>query len=584
MNKLLRSLFLIMILATISSAQKKEVVAYFPEWGVNYKPYYVKNIETSGAAEIITVINYAFSEPRPDSLGKIVPVFAYPDYAYTQVYSSDISIDGKADDPSQPLKGHFNQLKKLKQRHPHIRIVVSLGGWSGSVYFSDAALTPESRESFVNDCIDIFIKGNLPLRNGAGGKGVAAGIFDGIDIDWEFPISGGPDGIRHNPNDNDNLTELFKLFRKKLDEIDPKLLLTAALPSPKQTVANFNVSEDMKYLDWFCLMTYDFYGGWSPTTGHHTNLLTSEGENELNENKISLDKTVKLFMNRYGVPAKKLVPGLAFYGRGWKNVETINNGLFQSGSAAPGKYEEGHNYYSDVINLTGQGYEMFWDESALASWLYNPKEKIFWTFDDVKSVALKTRYSDAYNLKGVMFWDLSGDDDKGTLIKTIGSKNMPDVVVDNSRNEKSLNTISILQPINNNYFFEGANIIINTEVKEVKDEVVKVEFFINEKSIGYDTALPFSWAWFNAKEGNHYIKVAATDKTGAASVSELVKINVISKNSTFTLWQANKKYSEGEPVIFKGKIYVCIKNHDNSLEVNSPQAGTGHWQLLNGVE
>jgi chitinase len=193
-----------MLLVPIVHAQKKEIVAYFPEWRVKgEKPYYVKNIETSGSADKITVLNYAFIIPQPDSSGRIFPGFLDPYHAYKQIYTTSMSIDGIADDSTRKLRGQFNQLRKLKERHPDLKIVLSIGGWEGCTYFSDAALTSESRESFVNECIKRYIKGDLPEEDGAGGEKVAAGIFDGFDIDWEYPVNGGIEGMHHNASDND---------------------------------------------------------------------------------------------------------------------------------------------------------------------------------------------------------------------------------------------------------------------------------------------------------------------------------------------------------------------------------------------
>lgn len=409
---------LIMLLITNVMSQTKEIVGYFPEWGVNYKPYYVKNIITSGAAEKLTIINYAFGIPTPDSSGKIKVSFETPRYAYAQIYSAENSVDGIADDSSQQLRGHFNQLRKLKKIYPHIKIVVSLGGWLGSVYFSKAALTPESRKIFVDACINLFIKGNLPILEGAGGKGVAASIFDGIDIDWEFPLTGGVEGIFHNQNDMDNLTELFKLFRSELNKINPDYLLTVALPSSLTNLKNYNIESDSKYLNWFLLMNYDYYGGWSPTTGHQTNLLKSKFEPSSGRG-LSQNKIVKYLLEQRKIPSNKIIPGAAFYGRGWKNVSNIQNGLFQQGAVAEGIYEEGFNYYSDLIKLVDKDYKLYWDETAFAPWLYSEKEKIFWTLDTPKSLKLKAKYIEDHDLRGMMFWDLAGDDSVGTMINTI---------------------------------------------------------------------------------------------------------------------------------------------------------------------
>jgi chitinase len=418
-------LIMLILSSSLIKAQKMEIVGYFAgETAENFK-YNVKNIEKSGAANKLTVIDYAFCEPQPGSDGRIIPVFGNPVCDYQQIYPAEYSVDGIKDDSLQALHGNLNQLKKLKVLHPDLKILISIGGWGGCTYFSDAAMTKESREFFVDSCINMFIKGNLPVVNGAGGIGAAAGIFDGIDIDWEFPISGGMTGYHCNPKDNDNLTELFKLFRKKLDMINPEYLLTAALPSQDFNVRNFNVTEDSKYLNWISLMTYDMCGGFENTShsGHHTNLFSSSLDPAIPLKQLSLDNTVKLFHDRYGVAYDKLLGGIAFYGRGWKVVDTVNHGLYRNGEVKDGGYV----IYRELINLQNEGYKMYWDKNALAHWLFNSEKKIFWSIDTPQSIALKTQYCKAHHLRGMMFWELSGDDDNGSLIKAINTMNESDI-------------------------------------------------------------------------------------------------------------------------------------------------------------
>ena len=80
-------------------------------------------------------------------------------------------MDGKADEPGQVLNGNLNQLRELKQKYPKLRISISLGGWTGSAHFSDAALTPASRAAHVKSCIDLWLKGNLPGLPAGAAKG-----------------------------------------------------------------------------------------------------------------------------------------------------------------------------------------------------------------------------------------------------------------------------------------------------------------------------------------------------------------------------------------------------------------------------
>src|SRR5687768_13344023 len=163
----------------------KQVGSYFTQWSVYGRNYHVKNIDTSGAASKLTFINYAFGNVyddgrcgiinRPES-GNGDGGDAYADYQKS--YDAAGSVDGVGDVWSQPLKGNFNQLKKLKARHPQIKLFISLGGWTWSKNFSRFSLTDASRQALVSSCIDIYLKGNLPVGDGAGGPGAAVGVLD----------------------------------------------------------------------------------------------------------------------------------------------------------------------------------------------------------------------------------------------------------------------------------------------------------------------------------------------------------------------------------------------------------------------
>ena len=513
-------LILLVFSSCCLSAYSKEIVAYFPEWKVKENPYYVKNIDKSGSAEKITVLNYAFVIPKPDSLGNIIPQFMHPYYDYGQAYTADMSVDGIADDSiTQPLRGHFNQLRKLKNKYPHLKILISLGGWEGSTYFSDIALDDESRNNFVEACINIFIKGNLPITNYAGGKGSAAGIFDGFDIDWEFPYRGGYEGIHHNINDITNFTKLLKIFREKLDSLKQGYLLTAAVPARESDFKYFNFYKDQQYLDWYNLMTYDFHGSWDSITNHHTNLLTSPKDIISNSNSESFDKAVKLFNSVCGVSKNKIVPGGAFYGKAWADVDSVNDGLYRSGKNYKYNCDNSFNNFSDFKKLLTNGYKYYWDKYAMAPFLYNSKDSIFWTFDDEKSLALKSRYVDAYNLRGIMFWEISGDDSTGTLVNSLFTGNTQSVELSQSENVNKSFYIKVISPKQSDWINEASNVIIETEC--INKKIVKVEFFGNGKSLGYCTKQPFNWAWFNVPVGLNNIKIIASDSTGSIASNSI---------------------------------------------------------------
>jgi len=526
LSKFLKVILLIFFSSQIILfAQKKEIVAYYPGGGFGSHAYLVKNLKTSGSADKITVLIYAFGIPSPDSAGNVVTkINPYSDYV--QQYSSGMSIDGIADDSTQPLRGQFNQLKKLKEEYPDIKILLSFGGWGGGTYFSDAVLNSCSRETFVDDCINKFILGNLPVVNGAGGKGSASGIFDGFDIDWEFPISGGPEGTHNNKNDKVNLTKLLQLFREKLNAVNPKLILTAAVSADKPNVNNYDIKTDAQYLNWFNLMTYDFHGSWNNATAHHTNLLSSPQDTTDNGAEHSFDKSVKYFIDSLGVSSRKIIPGAAFYGKCWFDVDSVNNGLYQPGKDSSGVFNGGFGNYSELKNAESLGYKYYWDTLAMAPWLYDSQKKIFWTFDDPKSIALKSRYVDAYNLGGLMFWEISEDDSMGTLVNTIYNRNMPDVKISNNNSNQNYPSIKIIRPENTTPIIAGSNLIINTSTSDKGSKIVKVEYYGDDVSLGFDTHAPFDWAWFNVPKGKHNIKAVATDENGNKKISQSVIIYV----------------------------------------------------------
>ncbi|MBP1704014.1 MAG: chiA1, partial [Chloroflexi bacterium] len=199
------------------------IIGYFTSWGVAARGYPVASIP----ADKLTHINYAFSAISP--LGKCA--LGDPTADTQRFYSIRDSVDKQADIKDGP-HGTFNQLLKLKQKYPHIKVLISLGGWTGSSLFSDVAQTEESRQKFVQSCIELYLQKH-------------AGVFDGVDVDWEYPVSGGArDG---KPEDKHNYTLLLEEFRKQLDaqgQADGvQYLLTIAAPAGPQIIANFELDQ-----------------------------------------------------------------------------------------------------------------------------------------------------------------------------------------------------------------------------------------------------------------------------------------------------------------------------------------------------
>ncbi|MBB5938707.1 glycosyl hydrolase family 18 protein [Streptomyces zagrosensis] len=419
-------------------------VGYFVQWGIYGRQYFVKNLETSGAAAKLDVINYAFENLDPTNLTCLAGVTkgtttnpqdpdqgtgaGDADADYARPMSAAQSVDGVADDGWGKLRGNFNQIKKLKAKHPHLKVVASLGGWTFSKFFSDAAATPASREKLVKSCIDVWIKGNLPVYNGAGGPGTGAGVFDGIDLDWEWP--GSPDGHpgnHYSPKDKENLTALLAEFRKQLDATGgERKLLTAFTPAdPVKVEQGWDLSKIFNYLDFANIQGYDFHGSgsdnsWEPNrTGHQGNLYTDTDDPY--PTHFSIENALKIYTDA-GVNPRKLTIGFPFYGRGWQGVaEGGKRGEWQSATgAAPGQFAEEagirgyQNMLASVPNMT-----IHHDEQSISTSGYTGPGGQWWSFDDAWSIGKKTAWIKSKNLLGAMIWEMSGDTPNGSLMTAI---------------------------------------------------------------------------------------------------------------------------------------------------------------------
>jgi chitinase len=394
-------------------------VGYFIQWGIYGRAFFVKNLDTSGAAARLTHVNYAFANVAPE--GADVTCQSGDVWAdYQRPASAQESVDGVADQWGEPLNGNFGQLLKLKSRHPGLKAIISLGGWTWSKYFSDAALTPASRQAFVSSCVDRFIKGNLPsLGPGdAGGPGSAAGVFDGIDLDWEWPGSEGNAGNIIRPEDRTNFTLLLAEFRRQLDayghQTGKRYELTAFLPAaPAKITAGFEGRKIFRYLDFATMQGYDFHGTWESVTNQQSALRVPTGAPSTPD--FSIDSSVNAWLTA-GAPRDRLVIGIPYYGQGWTGVTGGGDGLFQPASgAAPGTWAAGNEDYKVLKTLAG--FTVHRDLGAGHAWLFDGTT--FWTYDDPLTVLQKAIYIRLRGLGGAMVWELSGDDAGATLTRTI---------------------------------------------------------------------------------------------------------------------------------------------------------------------
>ncbi|WP_329599149.1 glycoside hydrolase family 18 protein [Streptomyces pseudovenezuelae] len=367
-------------------AAGSKVVGYFTEWGTYDRKYYVKNIETSGSAAKLTHINYAFGNVTG---GKCAMGDAYA--ATDRTYTAAESVDGVADTWDQPLRGNFNQLRELKKKHPGLKVIWSFGGWTWSSGFGEAVRNPAA---FAQSCYDLVENSKW------------ADVFDGIDIDWEYPNACG------NTCDTSGREAFKNLMAALRSKFGSGALITAAITADATAGGKIdaaNYAGAAQYVDWYNPMTYDYFGAWDATgpTAPHSPLTSYSG---IPRAGYYTSATVAK-LKGLGIPASKLLLGIGFYGRGWTGVTQSAPGGTATGPAA-GTYEQGIDDYKVLKSkcpATG----------TVGGTAYAKCGTNWWSYDTPATIATKMTYKNQQGLGGTFFWELSGDTSGGELIKAI---------------------------------------------------------------------------------------------------------------------------------------------------------------------
>jgi chitinase len=366
------------------------VLGYFAQWGVYARQYFVKNIATSGSASKLTHINYAFGNV---SNGQCVIGDAYADY--DMAYTTANSVDGVADTwDVGALRGSFNQLRKLKAQNPNLRVLWSFGGWTWSGGFGQAAANPTA---FANSCYNLVEDPRW------------ADVFDGIDIDWEYPNSC---GLSCDASGAQSYVNLMSALRSRFGS---SYLVTAAIPAGEANINAANYAGAAQYVNWYNVMTYDFFGAFDadgPTAPHSPLTAWAGMPSTGGMDHFYTDFAIQLLKSK-GIPANKLLIGIGFYGRGWTGVGSTNNGINQPATgAATGTYEAGIEDYKVLVNTCPSS-------GTVAGTSYSRCGSNWWSYDTPGTIASKMTYKKNQGLGGAFFWELSGDTSSGALITAL---------------------------------------------------------------------------------------------------------------------------------------------------------------------
>lgn len=296
--------------------------------------------------------------------------------------------------PQETASRSLAGLVALRQDNPDLKVLLSIGGW-GAGHFSEAAFTETARARFADTAVELVRRHDL----------------DGLDIDWEYPAHPGP-GISHRPEDKQNFTRLLAVVREKLDGLSAanggrRYLLTIAA-ADGEAAKGLEIAKIAEILDWINLMTYDFYGSLTPTTGHHASLYRSDTAPADSRNT---QQAVDEFINA-GAPPRKINIGLAFYGRTFGDVAVERHGLHQRFGS-----DGGFVSWQDIArdHLGKPGIVRYWDEQAQAAWLWNEEQRRLISYDDPQALEAKARFVRRRGLGGVMYWEQRQDPDEQLL-------------------------------------------------------------------------------------------------------------------------------------------------------------------------
>lgn len=335
-------LSLLLGLVGAAASQPQKIVGYYPSWGI-YSGFTWKQIDYA------QVTHVAWSFAMVDSL-------------------TGALIGPQAKKESDDLDS------LVKAAHARgVKVLVSLGGATGSSSFPPMARDASRRERFCREVAEFVRSRNL----------------DGADMDWEW--SGTPAAAD---------TAAYSLLLNQLrDSLGPDLILSAALPASDWGGRWFNVPKIVDALDWIGVMTYDLTGDWDDYSGYNSPLFVNP--RKVGSHAVadwSVAASMDYWNRRRGVPKDKLLIGQPMYG------------FVFSGATGPGATYSGKATYSDYSSIVAAlpAWTRHWDDTAKANWATTPDGE-YVTWDDPRTAAMKARWAKENGYAGAIVWELSQD-------------------------------------------------------------------------------------------------------------------------------------------------------------------------------
>lgn len=413
------------------------VGSYFVEWGVYGRNYPVDKIPAYNLTHVLYGFipicgpNESLRAANPGGHGILQQSCSgLPDYsvtihdmfaAVTKTQAGQVSGDS--------YRGNFGQLMAMKKAYPDLKILPSVGGWTLSDPFYDLG-NAANRATFVNS-VETFLR--------------TWKFFDGVDIDWEFPGGGGANASLGNPaTDGETYRILMRDLRAMLDTLEGETgrtyELSSAVSASKERINLIDYNATQAYMDHIFVMTYDFFGAWDNNTlGHQTGVYAPElrPDDQLTQD-FNLDTAINTLLTQ-GVEPKKLVAGVAMYGRGWTGVSGFDQTSHLTGSGTgpvKGTWEAGVVDYREIAQFRNSpAWSYHYDTTAQAPYIFNASTGDLISYDDATSVQVKGAYVRSKGLGGLFSWEIDADngDILNAMHESLGHGNGTGNIAPNAR-------------------------------------------------------------------------------------------------------------------------------------------------------